>query len=112
MKATIETVDNGYIVTVPNPNDEGTITLVFEEEDGTFESYSHGDCPSEVDNFIKVLWSLNEYIGPSTSRYASKRVNIDSEPGDKHEDYADLTDDTDLLSKHGADSGLSIEDNS
>jgi hypothetical protein len=46
----------------------------------------------EVECFADFLRSLNDELGPSTSRYSSKRVYVKVAPGDKYGDAADAGD--------------------
>ncbi len=41
----------------------------------------------EVHNFAQFLRHINEYYGPSTSRYSKARIYVNVEPGDNHDDY-------------------------
>jgi hypothetical protein len=82
-KVTIEKVDNGYIVEHDTGFEEDSVTkIVCQEKEEDFNSEESG----EVDAFADLLWTLNEMIGPSTSRYAKKRIYIEIKPGDKYED--------------------------
>jgi hypothetical protein len=82
-KVTIQKVDNGYIIEHDTGfEDDKVQRLVCEEREGDFMSEDSG----EVDAFASLLWTLNEMIGPSTSRYAKKRIYIEVKPGDKYED--------------------------
>lgn len=67
MKATIKSTLNGYILSL-KMDDEG------------IEQYVFADT---VEGFQELLFELNNYIGPSTSRYSAQRIQITIEPGDK-----------------------------
>lgn len=71
---------NGWILKVERPAfGDG------EPDEVVYES-SHDD---EVECFADFLRSLNDELGPSTSRYSPKRVYVQVEPGDKYEDGRD-----------------------
>ena len=74
MKTTIEQVDNGFIITIPDyEGTSDTVKIVHECSDEEF---------SEVDAFEAVLWSLVEYFGFYGSKHDEKRIHIDVRPGD------------------------------
>jgi len=82
LEATIQKVENGYSVFVPNYVDgEGNeygASFVFEED----EDDEFGD----VEVLGKVLWCLIECFGLYGSRHDRKRIRVNVEPGDKYED--------------------------
>jgi hypothetical protein len=48
--------------------------------------FSHSDSiKSEVEAFVEMLWQVNDFIGPSTSRYSPERVSISVKAGDNYE---------------------------
>lgn len=48
--------------------------------------FSDGDTDKDaIDGFVKLLWTLNDLCGPTTSRYSPHRIQIKIEPGDKWE---------------------------
>lgn len=53
-----------------------SIELVFQEK---------YDEEEEIECFADFLRVLNDEYGPTTSRYSSKRIYINIEPGDKYE---------------------------
>ncbi len=83
MKLIIETAANGWLIRKePDEIDDRSELHVF----------SHGgdlDDTAEVHAFARVLWCLNDLIGPTTSRYSKARVYVEVKPGDKHDDYPD-----------------------
>lgn len=67
MKCEIKRVKNGWIFTYQDPeNDE---IIVGEETD------------DEAECFVSFLRTINEYFGPSSSKYSVKRVRILAMPG-------------------------------
>lgn len=74
MKLLIETVANGFILTV---KDDDSHKLVFSKFNGTVES--------DIQTMIELLYSINDLVGPMTSRYSKERIVITTEPGDKYE---------------------------
>lgn len=77
----IDMVSNGWILE-DHSDPEFTKKLVFEHADGFNNSEK-----SEVETFVRLLWVLNDLIGPSTSRYSQHRVAIRIEKGDKCDDH-------------------------
>jgi hypothetical protein len=77
MKFEIRRTKNGALLRVEydHPEDETEEICYQEAED------------NEVEAFADFLRILNEYYGPSTSRYSAKRIYILVKPGDKHEDF-------------------------
>lgn len=77
----IDMVTNGWIL--EDHNDETfTRRIVFEHED------NFRNCEkSEVETFVRLLWVLNDLIGPTTSRYSQHRVEIGIKKGDKCDDH-------------------------
>lgn len=83
MKLTIETASNGWLIRKePDELDDRSELHVFSHSDSF-------DDTAEVHAFARVLWCLNDLIGPSTSRYSKARVYVEVKPGDKHDDYKD-----------------------
>lgn len=74
MKLLIETVSNGFILTV---KDDDSHKLVFSQFNGTEES--------QIQTMVELLYSINDLIGPMTSRYSKERIRVITEPGDKYE---------------------------
>ena len=72
----VRTVANGVVVKVIDTDclNEAQEIVYQETED------------DEVNAFASFLWLLNDYYGPSTSRYSAKRIRITVEPGDKYAD--------------------------
>lgn len=73
---------NGWIIEYQEDESEPVKRQVFSYADSF-------DDEEEVKAFAQLLWSLNDLIGPSTSRYSKARVYIEVKPGDKHEDLKD-----------------------
>ena len=44
---------------------------------------------SAIECFADVLRTLDDELGPSTSRYSPQRIYIQRKPGDKHEETID-----------------------
>ena len=83
MKVTIETAVNGWLIRTESEFPEGRSGLyVFSHSDSM-------DDTEEVNAFARVLWCLNDLIGPTTSRHSKARVYVEVKPGDKHDDYTD-----------------------
>ena len=83
MKVTIETAVNGWLIRTESD---------FPEDRSELYVYSHSDSmddTEEVNAFARVLWCLNDLIGPTTSRHSKARVYIEVKPCDKHDDYTD-----------------------
>jgi hypothetical protein len=81
MKVTIETAVNGWLIRTESDFPEGRFGLyVFSHSDSM-------DDTAEVNAFARVLWCLNDLIGPTTSRHSKARVYVEVKPGDKHDDY-------------------------
>lgn len=73
----IKMVSNGWVLE-DKTDDEFVRVTVFE----------HGDSEkSEVETFIRLLWAVNDIMGPSTSRYSENRVSVSSVRGDKCDDH-------------------------
>ena len=68
---------NGWILKVERPasGDGEPDEIVHEEK-----------YEDEVECFADFLRSLNDEIGPSTSRHSPKRIYVQVEPGDKYGD--------------------------
>lgn len=103
MKVKIERVGNGYILEY-HEDDDTVERAVFEFRSP--EVYTEDETDIEVETFKDMLWTLNEVLGPSTSRYSKKRISIDVIKGDKCEDgmdadvnglMKDINDDTESL---------------
>jgi hypothetical protein len=65
LKVTIKYVDNGFIVTGPNPNAEGDISLVFEQK-------HEGD----LKHIKYMLYQVLEFFGIYYSKHNEKNVVI------------------------------------
>ena len=78
MEFVFKRVKNGILVRVRSGVDEGE-ELVFEERYGSDEG-------AEVEAFADFLRLIDEYYGPSTSRYSAKRIYVRVGPGDKNAD--------------------------
>lgn len=89
MKLTIELVANGWMLT-DESDPEMPKKHVF--EDTGSGSLVNADRES-LEAFRRLLWSINDLLGPSTSRYSKDRIYIELKPGDKHEDYKDEDED-------------------
>jgi len=79
MRFEIRRASNGWILKVEEPSSEDA------EADEVVHEEKHED---EVECFADFLRTLNEDLGPSTSRYSPKRIYIRIEPGDKFEDLS------------------------
>lgn len=77
----IEIVNNGWVMT-----DEHCAEM---PRKLVFEDTGNGDLvnPSKdtLESFMRLLWSVNEAIGPTTSRYSKHRIHISLKRGDKYE---------------------------
>lgn len=81
MKLTIETAANGWLIRKePDEIDDRCELYVFSHCD-SFEDIE------EVNAFATMLHTLNDLIGPTTSRYSPARIYVEVKPGDKHEDF-------------------------
>lgn len=79
----IETAANGWLIRKEaDATDDRSELHVFSHSDSV-------DDTAEVNAFARVLWCLNDLIGPTTSRHSKARVYVEVKPGDKHEDYKD-----------------------
>ena len=76
-------VSNGWILE-DESDPEFIKRAVFEHADSFRDSEK-----SEVEAFVRLLWTLNDMIGPTTSRYSEHRVAIRIEKGDKCDDHLD-----------------------
>jgi len=68
MKVTIEMAANGWLIRTQSD---------FPEDRPETFVYSHGDSfndDDEVEAFAKVLWRINELIGPTTSRHSASNI--------------------------------------
>lgn len=72
---TLELAANGWILR-DKADPELHKIFVFEEGDTDKES---------VEAFARLLWTLCDLCGPTTSRYSAHRITIKIEPGDKWE---------------------------
>lgn len=80
MKLSIEKTDNGYLMEYDSEYADGAPRVskrVFQENDDDGEL-------AEVNAMACALRTIDELIGPSTSRYSPGRVYVKVEPGDKH----------------------------
>ncbi len=79
MRVEIRKARNGWILRVERPSleDGEADEVVFEEK-----------YDDEVECFAEFLRTLDEELGPPTSRYSPKRIYIRTEPGDKFEDLS------------------------
>ena len=77
----IELVSNGWLIE-DHSDPEFTKRAVFEHAEEFHDSEK-----SEVEAFVRLLWLLNDMIGPTTSRYSEHRVAIRIEKGDKCDDH-------------------------
>ena len=83
MKLIIETASNGWLIRKePDEIDDMPQLHVFSHCDGF-------DDTAEVNAFAHMLHTLNDLIGPTTSRYSKARVYVEVKPGDKYEDDKD-----------------------
>lgn len=81
MKVTIEMAANGWLIRTQSD---------FPEDMPETFVYSHVDDfddTDEVKAFAKVLWRVNDLIGPTTSRHSKARIYVEVKPGDKHDDF-------------------------
>lgn len=74
MKATIERVVNGYIVTT----EDNEVIAICEDHDAS-------ECP-EAYSTAEALRAAIDYLGAAGSRYDEARVRVSVEPGDKFDD--------------------------
>ena len=81
MKLTIEMVSNGWLLT-DESDSEMPKRHVF--EDAGSDSIIN---PSKdtMQAFSRLLWAVNDLIGPTTSRYSKHRLHISLKKGDKYE---------------------------
>ena len=77
MRIEVRRARNGWIVRVEEPSFED------DEADEIVHEEKYDD---EVECFADFLRTLDEELGPSTSRYSPKRIYIRVEPGDKSEE--------------------------
>lgn len=77
MKVTIESVDNGYVVTGPNPSGEGESLEVFQKRD---------DDPCPEGALISALWAVKEFLGEYGDKFSQHVTVIRCEPGHKVDD--------------------------
>lgn len=77
----IEMVGNGWIVT-DEADPDSPRRIVF--EDAGSGSTLNPD-KGTMDTFVRLLWALNDLMGPSTSRYSQHRIHIGLKRGDKYE---------------------------
>jgi hypothetical protein len=75
----IETVDNGWLLT-DETDPDGPRRRVVESNDTT----SVNPTKETMEAFCRLLWEVNDLIGPTTSRYSPHRVMIKIEKGDKY----------------------------
>ena len=85
LRCEIRRASNGWILKVEHPSvgDDEPDEIVYEEK-----------FDDEIECFADFLRTLDDELGPSTSRYSPKRVYIQVRPGDKHEDFIDSPDDS------------------
>lgn len=77
----IKMVTNGWIL--EDSHDEESVRYhVFEHKD----SFMDGE-KEEVESFARLLWTINDIIGPSTSRYSKHRISVSIVKGDKCDDH-------------------------
>lgn len=77
MRITIETASNGLILTE-------------EMEPGEVSRYVFSDSPDFEDSGLQdLLYYLVDLLGVCNSRYAPKRIYIETRPGDKFDDGRD-----------------------
>ncbi|NBW19148.1 MAG: hypothetical protein EBR82_65345 [Caulobacteraceae bacterium] len=84
----IECVDNGWLLTDETDSD-GPRRRVVETRD----TASINPTKETMEAFVRLLWEVNDLIGPTTSRYSPHRVTIGLEPGDKHSSHPDNQED-------------------
>lgn len=84
----IECVDNGWLLT-DETDPDGHRRRVVESNDGMMVNPSK----ETMEAFCRLLWEVNDLIGPSTSRYSPHRVSITLQPGDKHSSHPDNQED-------------------
>lgn len=78
----IECVDNGWLLT-DETDPDGPRRRVVESNDVMRINPSK----ETMEAFVRLLWEVNDLIGPTTSRYSPHRVTIGLEPGDKYQDH-------------------------
>ena len=79
MRFEIRNVRNGAVLRVEHDHPDDEVEEI---------AYQQGES-DEVEAFADFLRYLNEFYGPSTSRYSPKRIYILVEPGDKWEPSGD-----------------------
>jgi len=73
---TIKSALNGWLIEYHVDKDQ-TDRYVFSHDDASGEE-------QEVKAFAGLLRTLNNLVGPSTSRYSEHRIYVDVQPGDKY----------------------------
>jgi hypothetical protein len=77
----IETASNGWLIRKEaDATDDRSELHVFSHSDSM-------DDTAEVNAFARVLWCLNDLIGPTTGRNSKARIYVEVKPGDKHNDF-------------------------
>jgi len=84
----IECVDNGWLLT-DETDPDGPRRRVVE----THDTIVVNPTKETMEAFVRLLWEVNDLIGPTTSRYSPHRVTIGLEPGDKHSSHPDNQED-------------------
>lgn len=77
----IEMVANGWILEEHSDLDFPRKTVF---EDAGKGSQFEPDKDT-MDAFVRLLWAVNDLMGPSTSRYSKHRIHISLKRGDKYE---------------------------
>ena len=77
----IECVDNGWLLT-DETDPDGPRRRVVESNDAMMVN----PTKETMEAFCRLLWEVNDLIGPSTSRYSPHRIHISLKAGDKHKD--------------------------
>ena len=85
----IEIVSNGWLLT-DETDPDGVKRRVVESND----TMSINPSKETMEAFVRLLWEVNDLIGPTTSRYSPHRVTIGLESGDKHSSHPDNQDDS------------------
>lgn len=80
----IEMTGNGWIL-----EDHSDPELTTEPKKIVFEDTGRGSGinPDKVtmEAFTRLLWAVNDLVGPTTSRYSKHRLHISLRKGDKYE---------------------------
>jgi len=76
---TIKVADNGFILS-------HTVTFDNDPPDHTDYVYQNNEEDDGLSAMADMLRTINDLLGPSTSRYSKERIYVNIEPGDKYEE--------------------------